>query len=388
MSISARAEGRPSPSPGTPQLSAASEESTMDLSLSAFLNLPESDRIRYVGKSAILYAQQFDRSELDAYCQLADACRAVHKSVEGADFLASLLPNRIGLNFFVQPSSRTFLSFSAAQAILGMKRMSLRDEKISSISKGETLADSIRTFISYVDLVVMRHSDDDAGTTAFWIANQSHRRLQINGQDRPIPIVSGGSGSRQHPTQALLDIYTLEKSFERVGGIDGKTLMLVGDLKRGRTVRSLSYLMKNFKDVTLLFAAPPKYQMLDDILEFLDNHDISYRKLNSIDEGVAEADAIYMTRIQDEWDSHAPGMHEETAADFRFRLDHLNRMKDEAYLLHPLPKRDEIAEDVDYADDPRVVYWRQERNGMWMRVGIIARLFGVDQAILDYHAAH
>lgn len=355
----------------------------MNLTIGEFLRLTELERVPLVADHAILYAQQFDRQDLDLYCDLADACRVIHKCPEGADFLASLLRHRCALNFFVQPSSRTFLSFNAAESILGMHSMSLRDEKISSISKGETLGDSIRTFLSYVDLVVMRHGDEEASAVAFWIAMKATRRLHLPDGELPIPIVSGGSGSKQHPTQALLDIYTLEKSLEKVGGIDGKTIMLVGDLKRGRTVRSLSYLMRNYDDVTLLFAAPDRYQMLPDILQFCDEHQIGYQKISSIDEGIEAADAVYMTRIQDEWDNLAPGTHAETSDNFIFRAPHLQRMKPHACLMHPLPKRDEIEQTVDYLDDPRVVYWRQERNGMWMRVAIIARLFHEHQRILD-----
>ncbi len=360
----------------------------MDLSFDEFMKLDESRRLDYIKDYAVLYAQQFTREHIDHYCLVADACRAIHKTAEGADFLSRLLRHRIALNFFVQPSSRTFLSFNAAQAILGMRHMSVRDVKISSISKGETLADSIRTFLSYVDLVVMRHSDDEAAATAFWIAMKSHRRLKINGVERPIPIVSGGSGTKQHPTQSLLDIYTLKKSLEKVGGIDGKSIMLVGDLRRGRTVRSLSYLMKNYRDVTLYFAAPERYQMLPDILTFLDRHRIRYVKLNSIREGIENVDAVYMTRMQDEYDKLAPGTHVATDEDFIFTVDLLHKMRPHACLMHPLPKRDEIEQAVDYLEDPRVVYWRQERNGMWMRCAIIASLYKEDETILDYWREH
>lgn len=355
----------------------------LDMSLTDFLNLEEQERVPYVQNRAILYAQQFSRADLDYYCRLADASRALRKTPEGATMLSELLPHRSALNFFIQPSSRTFLSFSAAQGILGMKRMSLRDVKISSISKGESLPDSIRTFISYVDLVVMRHPDANAGAVAFWTAMKSHRRIRVAGQQYPIPIISGGSGMRQHPTQSLLDIYTLEKSFDTQGGIDGKRIMLVGDLARGRTVRSLSYLMKNYHGVELVFAAPERYQMQEDICDFLDLNGIPYHKVGSIDEAIGDVDAIYMTRVQDEYDDLAPGAHAKTSEGFVFRMKHLDRMRPGACLLHPLPKRDEIELEVDYADDRRVVYWRQERNGMWMRVAIIAKLFRVDQAILE-----
>ena len=357
----------------------------IDLSLDKFIPLSESEKLPYIKDNAILYAQQFTRNDLDNYCNLSDKCRNLYKDPAGANFLASLLPHRIALNFFVQPSSRTFLSFSAAQAILGMKRMSLRDVNISSISKGESLEDSIRTFISYVDLVVMRHFDNEAVVIAYWITLKSHRRIKINNQNRPIPIISGGSGTRQHPTQALLDVYTFSKSFEKFGGIDGKKIMFVGDLRRGRTVRSLSYLMKNYRDVTLYFAAPKEFQMDDDILQFLENQQIPFYKLNSIKEGLSIVDAIYMTRIQDEWDQDKKNnCHPATHEDFIFKKEYLKLMQPNACLLHPLPKRDEIEVAVDYANDPRVVYWRQERNGMWMRVAIIATLFGVADKIMGF----
>ena len=339
----------------------------------------------FIKETSVLLAQQFDRPSLNHLCRVADAARKIRKTADGADFLSSLLRNRQVLNFFAQPSSRTYLSFCAAEAILGMKQQDVRDIKISSMSKGESLMDSIHTFISYVDLVVMRHPDDNSGAVAHWTSSHSHRRLKVKGEKQPVPIISGGSGKKQHPTQSLLDIYTLEKSFENQGGIDGKTIMLVGDLKRGRTVRSLSYMMKNYVDVDLLFCAPEEYQMEQDILDFLDENSVPYRKVSSISEGIEQADAVYMTRIQDEWnkDGKSEG-HESAKEDFIFTVDHLNRMKETAALLHPLPKRDEIEKEIDFINDPRVVYWRQERNGMWMRVAIIAQLFKVDEDILNY----
>jgi aspartate carbamoyltransferase catalytic subunit len=349
-----------------------------------FMGLSESARCDVIKDHAILYAQQFSREQLDDYCRLADAARQLHKTPAGADLMASLLRNRLVLNFFIQPSSRTFLSFSAAQTILGMKRMSVRDVKISSMSKGESFGDSIRTFLSYVDMIVMRHPEADAGAEAYWHSLNSHRRIVVNGEENPIPIVSGGSGSKQHPTQSLLDVYTLQKSFDHIGGIDGKTIMLVGDLLRGRTVRSLSYMMKNYKDVKLIFAAPEKYQMKQDICDFLNDVKIPFQKVASIDEALEEADAIYMTRIQDEWNKGPKaGDHEKANPNFCLRQEHLDRMKKDCCVLHPLPKRDEIDPEFDYSDDRRLVYWRQERNGMWMRVAIIATLFGVGGAILD-----
>ena len=357
----------------------------IDIGLTEFLALPDSAKVNYIKDYGILYAQQFSREDLDDYCRLADAARDLHKRPEGRAMMGDLLKHRMVLNFFVQPSSRTFMSFNTAEAFLGMSRMSVRDLNISSMSKGETLVDSVRTFISYVDMVVMRHGDENAAAAAFWTAMKASRRISIEGEERPVPIVSGGSGTKQHPTQSLLDVYTLQKSLAKIGGIDGKQIMLVGDLARGRTVRSLAYLMKNYRDVKLYLAAPEKYQMLPDILAFLDDAGVSWEKISSISEGIEHADAVYMTRIQDEYDELQPAGHVPASKGFIFTMDHLRRMKSTACLMHPLPKRDEIERKVDYVDDRRVMYWRQERNGMWMRVAIIARLFKVQDEILSLH---
>ncbi|MEZ4321945.1 MAG: aspartate carbamoyltransferase [Myxococcota bacterium] len=360
----------------------------IDLSLEDFLALPDTEKVPYIGDRGILYAQQFTRADLDRYNQLADAARSLARRPEGASYLASLLRHRMALNFFVQPSSRTFMSFNAAEAMLGLNRMSVRDPAISSMSKGESLVDSIRTFISYVDLIVMRHADDDAAATAFWTATRAHRRITLpDGSQVPVPIVSGGSGTTQHPTQALLDVYTLERSLRPVGGLDGKTLLLVGDLARGRTTRSLAFLMPEFRDVRLIFAAPEQYRMGQDVRDFLDARGVLWSEVDSLDAGIREADAIYLTRIQDEHDAdRSHGSHVRAEDRFRFTLDHLDRMRPHAALLHPLPKRDEVDPAVDDVQDRRVAYWRQERNGMWMRVALLARLFRVDQALLDVAA--
>ncbi len=359
---------------------------SFDLSLEAFLALSDADKAAHFtsesGAAGVLFAEQFDRAQLDRYCRIADHARALHRHRDGQEALAELCRFRMALNFFVQPSSRTFMSFNTAQAWLGMNRMSVRDLAISSMSKGESLVDSVRTFISYVDCVVMRHADDQAAATAMWTSLKAHRRITLpDGRQVPIPIINAGSGTKQHPTQALLDVYTLQRS---LGTIDNKTLLLVGDLKRGRTVRSLCLLMQNYRNVQVLLAAPPEYQMEDDVIAHLDANGVFWRKIDSIDAGIEDADAVYMTRIQDEWDPSADGEvgHVKARPDFVFRVGHLARMKPESALLHPLPKRDEIEPAVDFMQDRRVVYWRQERNGMWMRVAVLAELFGVGDALL------
>jgi len=279
------------------------------------------------------------------------------------------------LNFFSQPSSRTFLSFETAQEVLGMGIRDIRDPSTSSEAKGESMEDSIRTFSSYVDLVIMRHPEGKAVERGVWVLNKSDRR---------IPIINGGSGPDQHPTQALLDIYTIYKSFD--GKVDNKTIVAVGDMLRGRTVRSLAYFMKHYKNMKLIFVTPAHLKMKKDIKDFLKRHNIPYQEESNLKKVIPLADVIYMTRIQDEWDKGKKKQkgHKPVGDKFRFKAEYLNLMKKKSILMHPLPKRDEIDIELDYCGDPRIIYWRQERNGMWARVALIAAIFQKEKDILKY----
>jgi len=354
------------------------------ISWAEYSGLTVGDRIPYLSKEEpenepfhVLYAQQFNREMLDQVCGLADQIRRLHKMPEGAAFLHSLLPNKAALNLFAQPSTRTFMSFQMAELKLGMQESDIRDVSTSSQAKGETLQNSIRTFSSYVDLIVMRHPDQGAAELAAYEMNMAERR---------VPVINGGSGQDQHPTQALLDIYTLQKS---LGEIDGKKIAMVGDLMRGRTVRSLSYLLKSYKDVEIYYVAPEHLRIGDDIKAFLKRHHIRYTESDSIEAVVPIVDAIYMTRIQWEWDKAAGGTAKGSGQydpRFVFKKEYLGRMKKRSCLMHPLPKINEIDPELDYSDDPRVVYWRQERNGMWIRAALIARIFEVDKKILARQA--
>ncbi|MEF3280565.1 MAG: aspartate carbamoyltransferase [Elusimicrobiota bacterium] len=312
-----------------------------------------------------LFAQQFDRQVLEYLFRIANTLRRITKTKEGMNFASSLLSHKRAMLYFVQPSTRTFLSFLNACHILGIKTSEIRDPSISSEYKGETPEDSIRTFSSYVDLIIMRHPTPNFVEKSAWL---------MNATKRPVPIINAGSSKDQHPTQALLDVYTLYRSFG--GLIDGKTIAMVGDLKRGRTVRSLSYLMKNYKNVKLVYISPKEFKMEDDILNFLKEHNISYYETENFEEGIKEADAIYMTRIQDEHDKSGES---KKVNYFSLTKKHLDLIKKDAIIMHPLPRRDEISVEVD--EDPRAIYWRQERNGMWVRTALITYIFGVDAKI-------
>ena len=318
----------------------------------------------------VLFSQQFSRPLIDTLYELTNRIRKIAKNKDGMTWLQSLHCHQRAMLYFVQPSTRTYLSFQNACHILGFHTCEIRNPQISSEIKGESLEDSIRLFSSYFDLIIMRHPLAGFAEKTAWLLNVF--------SDRPVPVINAGSGDDQHPTQALLDVYTLQRSFEDRGGIEGKTVALVGDLKRGRTVRSLSYLLKNYPGVKILYAAPPAFQIKNDIKEFLAKYGVVVEECDSLMAVLEKADAIYMTRIQDEHDTGGESQSE--YEDFCLRKEHLALMKPDAVIMHPLPRRGEI--DVMVDKDPRAMYWRQERNGMWMRAALISVMFRSDEIIL------
>ncbi len=317
----------------------------------------------------VIDTRQFDRPMLDRLCRLATHVRALAKTKAGAQELQALAPDRRAMLYFTQPSTRTFLSFNSACHILGMQTSEIRSPSISSEVKGESFEDSIRTFSSYADVIIMRTPEGGKAARAAEL---------MDSIPRPVPVINAGSGPDQHPTQALLDIYTLERSFERRGGIDGKTIAMMGDLRRGRTVRSLSYLMKNYSEVRLRFIAPPGYEIRRDILDHLEVHGVAYQSTSRLEDVVGELDALYVTRLQSEYDdSDQPGKADYAA--YSIGPEQLKKFPADAIVMHPLPRGPELDPAID--NDPRVMYWRQERNGMWMRVALLAAIFELDGSL-------
>lgn len=318
----------------------------------------------------ILSSSQFDRPFLDYMCQLTDTIRRFDKSKEGLQYLKCLLSHKRAMLYFTQPSTRTFLSFQSACNIIGMGSHEIRDSATSSERKGESIEDSLRTFSSYVDLIIMR-------TPIPGLCDRTASLLDET--ERPVPIINAGSGPDEHPTQALLDIYTLHRSFLKRGGIDGKTITLVGDLKRGRTIRSLSLLLANYQGVKLQFVSPEAYRIEDDLRSTLLKRGIDFSEMDDLRASLTKSDAVYMTRVQDEYDKNG----ESSLVDyspFHLKKSHLPLLKETAVIMHPLPRRDELDPAID--KDPRAKYWRQERNGMWTRVALITKIFGVDRQIV------
>lgn len=345
------------------------------------LALPSSEKNKLLMRDGkifhVIFAQQFDRKILDYLCQTATALRKIAKTQEGVSFLRSLLPHKSAMLYFTQPSTRTYLSFLRACQYLGINDGSVRDPSISSAVKGETDIDGVRTFSSYFDLIIMRHAKNEFAEQCAYLMNET---------DRPIPILNAGAGTGEHPTQALLDIYTLQRSFEtREKGIEGLHIAFMGDLARGRTVRSLSQLLTRYKDVRITFAAPESLRIRDDLRTTLKGAQIDFTETENLDEVIKDVDAVYVTRVQDEHDVN----NESAAIDytpFHLTLARLERMKKDAIIMHPMPRRHELEPEID--SDPRAMYWRQERNGMWMRATLIAYLFNVDGDVLDYYASN
>lgn len=357
-----------------------SEKNIQSISREDFLALPLEEKRPYLTRPGgdgepfhTLFAQQFDKDLLERLAALANRIRFMAKTKEGAMYLKSLLSHKRAMLYFSQPSSRTFLSHLAACQILGLTTGSVRDTATSSEFKGESKEDSIRTFSSYFDMIIMRSPEKGLAEQMAW---------ELSNSDRPIPILNAGSGKDQHPTQALLDIYTLLRSFENKGGLANRTVTFCGDLLRGRTVRSLSYLLTNFPGIRQVFVAPDQLQVPADVTDILAAKGVRWAKSDNLREAVTVSDAVYMTRIQDEWDESKGESARIDTSRFKFGAEELKLLPKDGIIMHPLPRRDEIAVCCD--QDPRAMYWRQMRNGMWIRSALIAMTFGFEKQLMCF----
>jgi len=353
--------------------------------------LPTAHRVALLSRNDRLFhvvlAQQFDPGLIEELCRLAEMIRSVAEARPGAQFLRTLLGHKRAMLYFIQPSTRTFLSFTAACQILGMPYNEVRNPSTSSEVKGETEDDTIRVLSQYFDLIIMRHPEEG------FAERMAH---MLNRMRRTIPLINGGSGKDQHPTQALLDIYTLMRCFGRQtqdracpdfisNPFEGRTVAFVGDLKRGRTVRSLAYLLCAYPGVRMLFVSHPDLQIGEDIIEYIERHNVSFEILDDLRGVIGQCHAVYMTRLQDEWDTGD----EPPAIDYsRYTLSYemADQFKPDLVIMHPLPRRHEIDKRLD--NEPRAKYWDQVRNGMWMRAALIAYSFNVDARIIDHYHSY
>ncbi len=294
----------------------------------------------------VIESQQFDRPLLAKLFTLAEKMRDNSKNYQ--------LPGKILATLFYEPSTRTRLSFESAMLQLNGRVLSTENAKeFSSFSKGESLEDSIKVVSGYADVIAIRHFEIGAAKKAASVSS--------------VPIINAGDGAGQHPTQALLDLYTIQRHFPE---IDGLTVAMVGDLKYGRTVRSLCYLLGRFFNIRVLFVAPPICAMANDIKSFLEKNENPWEEME-FEQAIQEADCIYMTRVQRERFLHMDN-YERAANKYVIESSSLTKMKENAIVMHPLPRGPEISPEVD--EDPRMIYFEQAKNGVWIRMALMMML--------------
>jgi aspartate carbamoyltransferase catalytic subunit len=291
----------------------------------------------------VIESQQFDRALIQELFRSADRLRENPGQPLCGKILASL---------FYEPSTRTRFSFESAMLRLGGSVLTTENAaEFSSAAKGETLEDSIRVTAAYADAIVIRHPTQGAAARAAAASS--------------VPVVNAGDGPGQHPTQALLDLYTIERE---LGRIDGVTVALAGDLKHGRTVRSLSYLLGKYQNVRVIFVSPPELKICPDILEYLGRHGVAYEETDDLRAAATRCDVLYQTRIQKERFA-SPEEYARLKDCYRVDAELVAVMKTGAIVMHPLPRVGEIAEEVDAL--PQAAYFRQAENGLYARMALL-----------------
>ncbi|MBO4997598.1 MAG: aspartate carbamoyltransferase [Lachnospira sp.] len=291
----------------------------------------------------IISCEQFDRSYLDHLFSIAD------DMMEHPEQYENSLSGKVIATMFFEPSTRTRLSFEAAILRLGAKNISTENAmEASSATKGESLEDTIRVISGYTDGIVIRHFDKRAAQKAAQVSD--------------VPIFNAGSGSGSHPTQSLLDLYTMHKCGKK---FDHITVAVVGDLLFGRTVHSLIKLLAVYDHVIIYGLSSPNFALPKEYIDYLRIHGATYISCNGFEELPENIDVIYNTRTQLERFTES----DLAPREFVVNKKVLNRFSEQTILLHPLPRNAEIATDVD--DDPRALYFKQAHNGMWVRMALL-----------------
>jgi len=296
----------------------------------------------------LIESQQFDEELLFGLFKRADQLRVVASSSLRGKILATL---------FYEPSTRTRLSFESAMMRLGGNVVSTENAReFSSAIKGESMEDTARIVSAYADCIVMRHYEEGSSKIAASIATK--------------PVINAGDGRGQHPTQALLDLYTI---YRELGRVENFTISMVGDLANGRTIRSLAYLIGKFKGVKIIFVSPPNLKVGDDIKEYLTRHNIDFSEENDLQKVLPISDIIYMTRIQKERMSIED--YEKAKGKYVIDNENLSLIGPNARIMHPLPHVEEINLPIDVeSKDKRVAYFRQAENGLYVRMALLEHL--------------
>ena len=290
----------------------------------------------------------FNREEIDFILDKASEMKPLAE--RGSD----LLRGRVMAALFFEPSTRTRLSFEAAMQRLGGGVIGFAQPGVSSIAKGESFEDTIRTVENYADVIVIRHPEEDSAIRAAKVAE--------------VPVINAGSGPWEHPTQALLDLHTIR---EAKGRIDGLKIALLGDLLYGRTVHSLTFALANY-DVKLYLVSPPQLRMRRDVLEKVEGR-LNYVETSDLKSILPELDVLYVTRVQKE---RFPRPEDYEAVKDAYRIDRetLRDAREDLIVMHPLPRVTEISTDVD--ETPHAWYFRQVRHGLYVRMALLALVLG------------
>jgi aspartate carbamoyltransferase catalytic subunit len=294
----------------------------------------------------VISAEQFDRHLLDTLFARASALAGVRDD---------RLAHRVMATLFYEPSTRTRLSFESAMLRLGGSVIGTEAaHTFSSAIKGETLEDTVRMVSSYADLIVLRHDEAGAAARAAGVAS--------------VPVVNAGDGPGEHPTQALLDLYTIERE---LGAVEGVRIAFCGDLRFGRTARSLALLLALYPGVRMSFVAPAVIQVGGDILARLEARGVECRLADQLTDVLDDVDVVYQTRVQKERFTD-PAEYEQARTAIRIDGAIMRRLPARAIVMHPLPRVDEIAPEVDA--DPRAAYFRQAANGVAIRMALLEML--------------
>lgn len=297
----------------------------------------------------ILSTAQFTTKNLEEIFDHADYMKK--QSIRDPLALLDMHKGKVVATLFYEPSTRTRLSFESAAQRIGASIISTENAaEFSSAIKGETIEDTVRVIEGYADVIVMRHKENDATERAAAVSS--------------VPIVSGGAGTEEHPTQALLDLYTIRS---KLGRTDDLNIVIGGDLKHGRTARSLARLAALYKGNRITFVSTPELQIEKDILDYLDTCGIPHTETADLGASLPEADVIYWTRLQKE--RQINGL---SASNISITPRELDLMSPHAIILHPLPRTDELHADIDA--DTRAAYFEQAHNGLYVRMALLDQL--------------
>lgn len=300
----------------------------------------------------IISVSQFTRENLEYIFGIAEEMRAIVKRVGSTD----LLKGTVLACLFYEPSTRTSSSFIAAMSRLGGTVIPItQGVQFSSVSKGESLPDTIRTLESYADVMVIRHPEMGSAQVAADYARK--------------PIINGGDGVGEHPTQALLDLFTIK---EELGRVDGLNIGMVGDLRYGRTVHSLARLLCLY-DIRFNFVSPEILRLPLDVMNEIRKHSLPVAETYDVADIISDVDVLYVTRVQKERFADL-AQYEEVRGLYVITPELMGQAKEKMIVMHPLPRVGEISYGVD--SDPRAAYFRQMENGMYIRMALLAAVLG------------